>query len=391
MRTSADHSNAKSDTLSDLPAADLKSDNVSDLPTALVPARVSGTGTVKSDNVSDLTVPAHLHTWIAERLPQALASLDAATPDELIAAAAQGLQMELVGRLQAGLALRRLKAAVPHGSYLGALAERGIHERTARRCVDLAALALRTPAGAWQALANLSASKLALLQDWSGEELEQLAGGAPVHGITLDQARALPAPELRDTLNEHAEAARALRVELQRRERDLAETRADLEIALHSAEVLRERLHGRPLSRLPNSVVRARMEGGAVAEAALGALDDLAVLIEELAAATDLDADPLKAAAQRGAAAANLVLNLRAVAARAEQLVQRMHGVFGEDDLPASPAATPPLDPEEIERILAAREALLTTRRADAAGREAARLERGQTRRGRGRPVEGKA
>lgn len=388
MRASDTARNGKSDTLSDLPAADIKSDNVSDLPSAVAPHPANLPAVArKSDNVSDLTVPAHLHAWIAERLPAAAASLDAASPDELIAAAAQGLQMELVGRLQAGLALRRLKATVPFGRYLVALAERGIHERTARRCVDLAALALRAPPAAWQALANLSAGKLALLQDWASDELEQLVAGEEVHGITLDQARALPAPELRDTINEHAEAARALRAELQRRERELAQARADLEIAQHTAELMRERVRGRPLGRLPNSVVRARVEGGAVTEAALGALDDLAVLIEELAAASDLDADPIKAAAQRGAGAANLLLNLRAVAARTEQLVQRMFGVFGEDDLPASPEATPPLDPDEIDRILDARMALLTLRRADATAREQQRLERGQTKRGRGRPA----
>lgn len=363
-----------------------KSDNLSDLEN-----RISDTGTLavpdgKSDKLSDLNIPPHIHAYLAERLPQAARDISQLDEGELVATAVRGLQMELVGKLQAGLALLRLKATVGHGRYLAALADVNIHERTARRCVDLAALALRVPAAAWQGLSNLSAAKLALVQDWPVTEIEALCAGNEVRGLTFQQALALPAPECKEIIAEHAEANRALRAQLTAQTTALATERAQREIAEACIEHLELQLNKRPRARLPASVVRAREESAALGTQALAALDDLAVLIEALHTATDLDAEPMKADAQRGAAASNLWLNLNAVQARCELLRARMQLVFSVADLPASPEATSPLGPEEAERILAAREQFLVEHRAAAAAREQQRLADGSVKRGRGRP-----
>lgn len=363
-----------------------KSDKLSDLENPAADTSALAVSAGKSDKLSDLNIPPHIHAYLAERLPQAAHNISQLDQYELVATAVHGLQMELVGKLQAGLALLRLKAMVGHGRYLAALADVNIHERTARRCVDLAALALRVPAAAWQALSNLSAAKLALVQDWPVADIEALcAGKNEVRGLTYQQALALPAPECKEIIAEHAEANRALRGQLAEQTAALATERAQRELAELEAERLREQLQSRPRARLPASVVRAREESAALCTEALAALDDVAVLIESLHTAADLDADPMKADAQRGAAASNLWLHLNAVYARCELLRARMQFVFSAADLP-SPEATSPLGPDEADRILAARAQFLTGHRAAAAAREQQRLADGTVKRGRGRP-----
>lgn len=366
-----------------------KSDNLSDLENRTADNGGALVSAGKSDKLSDLNIPPippHIHAYLAERLPQAASDISLLDESALLETAVRGLQMELVGKLQAGLALMRLKAQVGHGSYLAALTDVNIHERTARRCVDLAALALRVPAEAWQGLSNLSAAKLALVQDWPTADIEALCAGSEVRGLTYQMALALPAPECRELIAEHAEANRALRGQLATQTAALATERAQREIAEIEAERLREQLQSRPRARLPVSVVCAREESAALGTQALAALDELAVLIEALHTTADLDPDPMKADAQRGAAVSNVWLHLNAVHARCELLRARMQLVFSVADLPASPEATSPLDPVEAERILAAREQFLIEHRAATVARAQRRIDDGTVKRGRGRP-----
>ena len=332
-----------------------------------------------------LAPPASLEQFLDAHIPPSERNLDLLDDEGLLAVAHRNIQTTIAMAINAGRALKRLKAHIGHGNFLPALADGGISPRRAQLHMAIAEAAESTPDDALPAFFGLTQEKFALLGQIDPDERRQLAQGAEVRGVTLEVLDTLSPVEVRKRFNNYAATADA---QVRRLQAELKNSSADLEIAESTIERLERQLQIQPRARtrLPASVVRAREESAALGTQALAALDDFAVLIETIHEGADLDADAMKAGAQRGAAASNLFLHLIAVRARAELLLARMQLLFSAADLPASPEATWPLDEDEAQRILAAREQFLIEHRAAKAARDQQRIDAGTVKRGRGRP-----
>lgn len=109
--------------------------------------------------------------------------------------------------LQAGKRLIELKENEPHGEYLKILGERiGLAPRTAQKMMQ-AALKFLAPTLEANAptLAHLGKSKLFELMTQDDEELEALAEGGTVAGMSLDDVERMSASDLRKALRDARE------------------------------------------------------------------------------------------------------------------------------------------------------------------------------------------
>ncbi|MCU7886475.1 MAG: DUF3102 domain-containing protein, partial [Candidatus Thiodiazotropha sp. (ex Lucinoma annulata)] len=98
--------------------------------------------------------------------------------------------------LEIGSRLIRLKEHQPHGEFQTSLEEIGIHPREARRMMQATAKF----AGTKSKLASLGKTKLLELMVEDDEELEALAEGGTLAGLTLDEVDRMSTRELRDSL-----------------------------------------------------------------------------------------------------------------------------------------------------------------------------------------------
>jgi hypothetical protein len=194
--------------------------------------------------------------------------------------------------------------------------------------------------------------------------------------LDLDDEALMQPAELRRRL-------RAMKLDLRRKE-------IEVEAAEMAAEQAREdadAVLGRTRHQWPASVVRARLEGGALADRALAAIDGLDHLVQALYQATDLPTEPETAAeAAMGAGASTLYLHLRSVQAKVTRVLAVTRAMYPEYMLPEDAASDPTMSEAESKEIFARRALMLLEERADAEAREQARLSAGEIRRGRGRP-----
>ncbi|MEW8494266.1 MAG: hypothetical protein AB2604_10710 [Candidatus Thiodiazotropha taylori] len=98
--------------------------------------------------------------------------------------------------LEVGSRLLRLKEHLPHGEFQPALEEIGIHPREARRMMQATAKFTGTKAQ----LASLGKTKLLELMVEDDEELEALADGGTIAGLSLDDVDRMSAGDLRKNL-----------------------------------------------------------------------------------------------------------------------------------------------------------------------------------------------
>ena len=352
---------------------------------ALLPAAENSKATachfLENPNRQSLSV-FNIEALLAELLPEAMTGIDGLSNRERLRRARTFRKISVLFNLAEGLEYRRIKAACAHGEFAVLLEEEGVPARDAQRAMQALDFAEQLDRPALEALLPLDLTKFRLVATLPVDEARQLAAGQPVRGLTFEDIRELPSRACEERIKSYVPPSQRER-ELQA---ELNCAAADLEIAEAKVERLEEQLQSRPRARLPVSVVCAREESAALGTQALAALDELAVLIEALHTTADLDPDPMKADAQRGAAVSNVWLHLNAVHARCELLRARMQFVFSVADLPASPEATSPLDPVEAERILAAREQFLIEHRAATVARAQRRIDDGTVKRGRGRP-----
>lgn len=325
----------------------------------------------------------NVEALLTELLPEALIGIEGLTNNQRLQRAKTFRKISVLFNLAEGLEYRRIKATCAHGEFLTLLQEEGIPERDAQRAMQALAFVEQLDRPTLEALLPLDLSKFRLVATTlPAGEARQLTAGEAVRGLTFDDLQELPVRACEERIKTYVSPSRReaeLQAELNRRANSL-------EIAEACIEQLEWQLDKRPRARRPASVVRAREESAALGTQALAALDDLAVLIEALHTATDLDAEPMTASAQRGAAASNVWLHLAAVQARCAPLLERMRLLFPPEELPASPEAVTPLDEDECKRIRAAREQFLVEHRTAKNVREQQRLDAGTVKRGRGRP-----
>ncbi|MCU7842173.1 MAG: DUF3102 domain-containing protein, partial [Candidatus Thiodiazotropha sp. (ex Troendleina suluensis)] len=100
-----------------------------------------------------------------------------------------------------GSRLIRLKENLPHGQFSPALEEIGLHQREARRMMQATAKFTGTKSK----LAGLGKTKLLELMVEDDEELEALAEGGTLAGLTLDEVDRMGTRELRDSLRAERE------------------------------------------------------------------------------------------------------------------------------------------------------------------------------------------
>jgi hypothetical protein len=274
-----------------------------------------------------------------------------------------------------GLAYMMLKERLGHGAFAPALAERGLSPERARECMRIAQMLLALPEATRSRVALLPKRQLIPLASLDPSALDEAIEQGE---LDLDDEALMAPAELRRRV-------RALKLDLKRKE-------VEIEAAEMAAEQAREdadAVLGRTRHQWPASVVRARLEGAALADRAIAAIDGLEVLVDALSAAEDLPVTDDGAAADTamGAGASTLYVHARAVEAKVRRLLQIAVSRFPAHMLPEDAVTDPVMSEAESREILARRALMLMEEQADAQAREQARLSSGQIKRGRGRPT----
>lgn len=104
--------------------------------------------------------------------------------------------------LATGAGLLMLKQLTPHGEFTERIETLGFHQRVARRLMMLAAKFSKTDSKSVLIAAAGSQTKLLELAILDDQELDELAQGGTVKGLTLDAIDTLSASELREALRE---------------------------------------------------------------------------------------------------------------------------------------------------------------------------------------------
>lgn len=181
--------------------------------------------------------------------------------DELADRAVLRMRRTNYDSLATGVELVCLKRMAGHGRYTQLLKQREACPRQAQRCVNYARQILGPDLNRWSrtALTVLGPSKLRSMSDFSDEELDALADGDEVHGLTLDKVSRMTTAELQKALRKAEKkiedikaahdadtaAANDLKRENQRLRRQwsttpvddkLAERRADVDLLVTSIE-----------------------------------------------------------------------------------------------------------------------------------------------------------
>ncbi|MEJ1353126.1 MAG: DUF3102 domain-containing protein [Candidatus Sedimenticola sp. (ex Thyasira tokunagai)] len=178
------------------------------------------------------------------------------------------LQQSATAMLEAGRQMIVLKEHEPHGEWLELLNDIGIAPRTAQAMMKAAA----KYSGKKTALANLGKSKLLELMVEDDEELEGLADGGTLAGMTLDDVDRMSVKELRANLRKAKEK--------QTQDEEVHEkllTQKDQKI-----NELDKKLHGNVLPTWPELVAESEIQTVTAAFRAQEALDQLDVLREQI-------------------------------------------------------------------------------------------------------------
>ena len=109
--------------------------------------------------------------------------------------------------LAIGATLLMLRALCPHGEFTAMVEAEGYNQRTARRFMSIALRFSKSANLAVLTHAASSQSKLLELAFLDDEDLELLAQGGEVSGITLDKIETMTASELRQMVRERDEEA----------------------------------------------------------------------------------------------------------------------------------------------------------------------------------------
>jgi hypothetical protein len=176
-------------------------------------------------------------------LQQYLAQLDVAelltTADETRAweVVSRGMEMSAAGTIIAGHQLRRLRSTLAAGRFAAELAERRIARQSAYDAIKTYELfASMEEIGAVRALGQLGLTKARALENWSEEEVNALASGEEVRGLTFDTAAEMSTRDLETHLKiwkrENDEVLAAATSETARLRAKAEQT----EIKLHTAE-----------------------------------------------------------------------------------------------------------------------------------------------------------
>lgn len=180
------------------------------------------------------------------------------------------LQQSAEAMLEAGKRLILLKEHEPHGEFLDALTSIGLAPRAAQKMMQ-AAVKYSGPKKA--ALASLGKTKLLELMAEDDEELEALAEGGTLAGLTLDEIDRMTKAELRESLRKEKEK--------REQDNDVHEkllTQKDAKI-----NELDKQLHGgRKLPSWPELISQTQIETQTAAFQALEAFDKLAVLRDQI-------------------------------------------------------------------------------------------------------------
>ena len=140
----------------------------------------------------------------ADKLNQHLAKIDATygdglpyDPTRLINETQFYLQQSADAMLKAGKRLILLKEHEPHGEFIQALEQIGIAPRAAQKMMQAA---VKFSGGKRPTLAGLGKTKLLELMVEDEQELESLAEGGTLAGLTLDEIECMSSKELRTAL-----------------------------------------------------------------------------------------------------------------------------------------------------------------------------------------------
>jgi hypothetical protein len=343
-----------------------------------VPAVVAGgTENPNPRRVGDLVAGAQATADdVVQRLVTVGREIAVDLPDDTEALWGLAVEMENAAAQMAarqGLVYLALKQRVGHGGWYEALAERGLSNQRAGECIRIAQMLLALPEATRARVALLPKRQLIPLASLDPEVLDQAVEQGE---LDLDDEALMRPAELRRRV-------RALKLELARKDLDVEAAEMAAEQAREDADAVL----GRTRHQWPASVVRARLEGGALADRALAAIDGLDHLVQALYQATDLPTEPETAAeAAMGAGASTLYLHLRAVGAKVARVLAVTRAMYPEHMLPEDAASDPTMSEAESKELFARRALMLLEERADAEAREQARLSAGEIRRGRGRP-----
>jgi hypothetical protein len=306
---------------------------------------------------------------VREYLAETLGVVDLAGQDEdtLWAISDRGEQMEMAGRLIAGLANRELCTLVHNQQLTEELRRRGKTRRAFYYSIELLAAFEALPdARCVHSLAQVGFTRFREVLAWTPEERVRFAGGEEVRGITLEEAVGMSSRQF-------CEAERDWRLRnddrLQKLERERAQLQTQLDIAKNQNKLLARA--GAALQTeedLPPFALVVRQEFLAITESMSFGLDNLQAI-----AAENLFREIQHPEAHRfqPVAAGTAYFALRAIHARAGALLTQIQETYG-DDIGAV-TLDHQLTAAEIKRFQEARALLLAQHQAKTKAREDAR------------------
>lgn len=145
--------------------------------------------TIDSGKNSNAQPVAHLPDGLREYLQQTPGlDVDLQAAPEAWLVVDHGRHLQAQGAIVTGYALCWLKESLPRGEWLEGLAERRMSARTAQHMMAVFRFACRlSQINAVSVLAELGAVKMLSFQDWDDEEIQALAAGEEVRGLTYEQ------------------------------------------------------------------------------------------------------------------------------------------------------------------------------------------------------------
>lgn len=156
---------------------------------------VADTGTALPHAFTKTTVPASLQASLA-------AEFKARQPADIEQECRQFIQQTALTCIELGKRLCFLKSLVAHGEWLSTLERIGIGQRLAQSMMRAAIRFLSNSGGLRIVEAAKSKSKLLELLVLDDEEVEAMALGGEVRGITIDALPGMTVAKLRDTLKD---------------------------------------------------------------------------------------------------------------------------------------------------------------------------------------------
>ena len=242
--------------------------------------------------------------------------------------ATAGMKMQLAGALYTGYALRSLKAELPHGEFLVALQEIGVHPRTAQRLEKLADTFEQLKSSNATTLSYLDLSKLYILMAWETAEIDQFCDGEEVNGVTLERAQALSTRQLSLAIKDAQESD--VHKQLARLEKEKNNLTARLQDKDNRIRELRRSRGETPAHSFPDFVTTTRAEANAAAEKVGLCLDDMTALQAELIRLWPLQRNDERLREYWHIAASAVYYQSRAMVAQATALLMRLEAELPE-------------------------------------------------------------